>query len=106
QNGSRSVSSHRDGVDVRALRRREHGGAKLPLTDTPVKRIRIGEVLVEEGMLSQEQLNRALAEQKATGRMLGEMLVEQGVIDPALLVQALGRRLGIVSCHLRHGLID
>src|SRR5262245_24228545 len=72
----------------------------------PQKRIRIGEVLVEEGILSEEQLKRALAEQKVTGRLLGEMLVEQGVIEPQVLVQALARRLGFYGCHLRHGLID
>jgi type IV pilus assembly protein PilB len=70
------------------------------------KRIRIGEVLVEEGILSQDQLKRALAEQKATGRMLGEMLVEQGVIEASVLVHALAKRLGFIGCHLRHGLID
>src|SRR5436190_3384388 len=73
---------------------------------TSTKRVRIGEVLVEEGILTEQQLQRALAEQKATGRMLGEMLVEQGVIEPQVLVQALARRLGFPGCHLRHGLID
>jgi type IV pilus assembly protein PilB len=73
---------------------------------TASKRVRIGEVLVEEGILSEEQLKRALAEQKATGRLLGEMLVEQGVITSSLLVQALARRLGVPGCDLRHGLID
>src|SRR3954468_13785618 len=71
-----------------------------------VKRIRIGEVLVEEGVLTEQQLTRALAEQKATGRMLGELLVEQGIIEPQVLVQTLARRLGFAACHLRHGLID
>jgi type IV pilus assembly protein PilB len=66
----------------------------------------IGEVLVEEGALSKEQLSRALADQKATGRLLGEMLVEQGVISPAVLVQTLAKQLGVRGCHLRHGLID
>src|SRR3954471_5298029 len=70
------------------------------------KRVRIGEVLVEEGILTEQQLQRALAEQKATGRMLGEMLVEQGIIEPQVLVQALARRLGFPGCHLRHGLVD
>jgi type IV pilus assembly protein PilB len=78
-------------------------GAAAP---TSVKRVRIGEVLVEEGILTEDQLKRALAEQKASGRMLGEMLVEQGVIEPNVLVNALARRLGFPGAHLRHGLID
>ena len=70
------------------------------------KKLRIGEALVEEGALSEEQLNRALAEQRATGRRLGEMLVEEGVIKPGTLVRVLGRTLGVPACQLRHGLID
>jgi type IV pilus assembly protein PilB len=67
---------------------------------------RIGDVLVAQGALSAEQLQRALAEQKASGQMLGEMLVAQGVISTAVLVEALGKCLGVGGCQLRHGLID
>jgi len=67
---------------------------------------RIGDVLVAAGALSQEQLQRALAEQKSSGRMLGEMLVEQGVISASTLVDALGKCLSVPACQLRHGLID
>ncbi len=70
------------------------------------KKLRIGEALLQEGILSPEQLNKALAEQKATGRMLGELLIEQGVITGPALVQLLGRCLGVKGCLLRHGLID
>ncbi|HYE01654.1 MAG TPA: ATPase, T2SS/T4P/T4SS family [Phycisphaerales bacterium] len=70
------------------------------------KQIRVGEVLVEEGILSREQLEEALAKQRGTGRLLGEMLVEQGIVQGSALVRALGRKLGIKACHLRHGLID
>ncbi|HEY8666724.1 MAG TPA: hypothetical protein VIL86_08675, partial [Tepidisphaeraceae bacterium] len=70
------------------------------------RKLRIGDALVEQGVLSPEQLSRALAEQKASGRMLGEMLVEQGVIGSNVLVQVLGKCLGVKSCQLRHGLID
>src|SRR4051812_818464 len=71
-----------------------------------VRRPRLGETLVSEGVLTQEQLARALAEQKSSGRMLGEMLVEQGVIAGAHLVQVLAKTLGLKGCQLRHGLID
>src|SRR5213075_2289257 len=56
--------------------------------------------------ISAEQLNKALVQQKETGRLLGEVLVESGVIEASVLVQALARRLGFPGCHLRHGLID
>jgi len=66
----------------------------------------IGEALVEEGVLSKEQLARALAEQAGSRRPIGEVLVEQGVISSAALVRALSRQLGVRGCLLRHGLID
>jgi type IV pilus assembly protein PilB len=66
----------------------------------------IGEALVEEGLLSRDQLSAALAEQKMTGRLLGEVLLEKGIISPAVLVQALARQLGVRGCLLRHGLVD
>jgi len=72
----------------------------------PGKKLRLGEALVEEGVISQEQLTRALAEQKASGRMLGEMLVEQGIINGPIMQRLLARQLGVPSCQLRHGLID
>ena len=67
---------------------------------------RLGEALIEQGALSQEQLARALAAQKSTGAMLGEVLVEQGVVNPATLINALASVQGIRGCVLRHGLID
>ena len=70
------------------------------------RRRRIGEALVEQGALSAQQLDRALAEQKVSGQRLGEMLVEQGVISSSALVHTLANCLGIKGCHLRHGLID
>src|SRR5262245_2699604 len=77
-----------------------------PQPQATTKKIRIGEVLVEEGLLTLQQLEKALAGQRSTGRMLGEMLVEQGVLTGSVLVQALARRLGVPGCELRHGLID
>jgi type IV pilus assembly protein PilB len=67
---------------------------------------KVGEILLKDGAISEDQLKRALAQQKASGRMLGEMLVDQGVISNAVLVRALARCLGIQGCQLRHGLID
>ncbi|HWE93451.1 MAG TPA: ATPase, T2SS/T4P/T4SS family [Tepidisphaeraceae bacterium] len=79
--------------------------ARPPSAGGP-KRARIGEALVHEGVLSPEQLQKALAQQKATGRMLGELLVDQGVISGSTLVQVLAKTIGVKGCQLRHGLID
>lgn len=67
---------------------------------------RLGESLVRRGALSEQQLSRALAEQKTTGSMLGEMLVAQGVITQEAMVEALSETLGVPGVVLRHGLLD
>ncbi len=72
----------------------------------PAKKLKIGDALLSQGAISSEQLHRALAEQRATGRMLGQVLVEQGVITGATLVQVLAQTLNVQGVHLRHGLID
>ena len=53
------------------------------------KRLRIGEVLLDEGMLTKDELDKALADQRASGEMLGKLLVDRGVVTNASLVQAL-----------------
>lgn len=70
------------------------------------KRLRIGEVLLDEGMLTQDELDKALADQRASGEMLGKLLVDRGVVTNASLVQALAKSHGVPGCNLRHGLID
>ena len=72
----------------------------------PQDKFRLGDALVEEGVLSEDQLRAALREQKRTGRMLGEMLIDQDVIQSGSLVRVLAKRLGMRGCVLRHGLID
>jgi type IV pilus assembly protein PilB len=70
------------------------------------KKPRLGDTLVEQGVLTTEQLSRALAQQKATGTMLGEILVDQGIIPAVKLIEALSACTGIKGCVLRHGLLD
>src|SRR3954466_9585224 len=72
----------------------------------PRGKMRIGEALVQEGLLTDAQLKKALVEQQASGRPLGEMLMEQGVISGATLGQMPAPTLGVPGCQLRHGLID
>ncbi|MCC6322039.1 MAG: Flp pilus assembly complex ATPase component TadA [Phycisphaerales bacterium] len=69
-------------------------------------RRRVGDALVEQGVISKEQLDKALADQKKSSRMLGELLVEQGIITNAVLLRALAQCLDLPGCVLRHGLID
>src|ERR1051326_8459127 len=70
------------------------------------KKPRVGEALVHKGALSPEQLQRALDQQKLTGMMLGEILVEEGIVSAGTLITALSECLGTLGCVLRHGLMD
>ncbi len=67
---------------------------------------KLGELLVSQGVLSEEQLAAALKQQAAKGKKLGETLVERGVISASDLVNVLAAKLGVKGCCLRHGLID
>jgi type IV pilus assembly protein PilB len=71
-----------------------------------LKKARLGEALVAQGVITQEQLDRALTEQKTSGQKLGEMLVEQNVIGANTLVHTLASTMGVRGVTLRHGLID
>jgi type IV pilus assembly protein PilB len=72
----------------------------------PATKLPIGEALIAQGVLSKEQLARALAEQTSSRLPLGEVLMEQGIVSPTVLIRALAKHLGVRGCLLRHGLID
>ncbi|HEX3345315.1 MAG TPA: protein kinase, partial [Polyangiaceae bacterium] len=61
----------------------------------PRGRARLGEVLVAEGLVSAEGLDRALREQRLTGRLLGRVLVEMKLVTQADLLAALAKQQGI-----------
>jgi len=61
----------------------------------PRKRVRIGDLLVEQKMISESQLQQALAEQKKSGRKLGRVLVESGFVDENKLLMLLSEQLDI-----------
>ena len=44
------------------------------------EKIRLGEILVQQKLLSEEQLQFALKEQQRTGRKLGRVFVENGLV--------------------------
>ncbi len=61
----------------------------------PGKRVRIGDLLVEQKLISEAQLQAALAEQKKSGRKLGRVLIENGFIGEETLLQLLSEQLEI-----------
>ncbi len=65
------------------------------------KKIRIGDLLIEHKVISQEQLNAALVEQKKSGRKLGRVLIENGYLTEDQLLDFLARQLNIPYIDLK-----
>ncbi len=59
------------------------------------KKIRLGDLLVESGLITEQQLDLALKEQKKLGRKLGSTLIELGMIDEDSILNLLSSQLGI-----------
>ncbi len=99
-----------DAVDEATQKQRDaetiSDGLSMSFQARPRRSLRIGEALVADGVLTEDQLKSALREQKRTGQMLGELLVDQGMVTSMSLVRVLARRLGVRAVMLRHGLID
>lgn len=55
----------------------------------------LGAILLEEGMLTEDQLMDAVGEQQQRGQSLGRTLVEMGLISEAQLVRALASQVGM-----------
>ena len=68
--------------------------------------VRLGDQLLKDGLITQDQLVQALARQQSTGERIGCALIDIGAIQSATLTQALAKRLNVKGCVLRHGLID
>jgi type IV pilus assembly protein PilB len=62
---------------------------------------RIGEHLLAKGAISADQLEEALHQQSDSGRKLGEVLVEIGLLDERLLAEVLAEQYGLTVVDLR-----
>jgi len=65
-----------------------------------VRKIRLGELLVTAGVITQSQLEEALFTQKKTGERLGIVLRKLGFVSEETLIEFLGRQLDIPSIDL------
>jgi type IV pilus assembly protein PilB len=66
-----------------AARRSHHGKTAL------------GGLLVDRGVITQEQLKAAVEEQRKSGRRLGHVLVDMNLVSPELLLEVLSEQLGV-----------
>ncbi len=65
-------------------------------------RLRLGQLLVDARLLTQEALDEVLATQKKDGRRLGALLVERGLINETQLTQILSHQLSVPWVSLLH----
>jgi len=65
------------------------------------EKIRIGDILVAEKVISLEQLKGALEQQKKSGRRLGRVLVEMGHVTEDQVCEAMSRQLAVPYVNLK-----
>lgn len=63
-------------------------------------RKRLGDILLETGLITQSQLSEALADQKNSGKKLGEILVSKGYITKKSIIEVLEVQLNIPYVNL------
>ncbi len=60
-----------------------------------IKKLKLGDLLLENKVITQFQLEKALTQQKQTGKKLGDVLIEQGLIDETGLLLFLSKQLNL-----------
>ncbi|WP_146442366.1 GspE/PulE family protein [Vibrio kanaloae] len=69
-------------------------------------RKRLGDLLVEEGIITEDQVAQALVAQKSTGRKLGDTLIELGFLSEQQMLSFLSQQLAIPLIDLSRANID
>lgn len=69
-------------------------------------RKRLGDLLVEEGIITEAQVEQALAAQKSTGRKLGDTLIELGFLSEQQMLSFLSQQLAIPLIDLSRANVD
>ena len=70
------------------------------------RRKKIGEILVGKGFITADQLTDFLRTQKESSKPLGQLLLEEEILSPEELTTIIGEQLGIPHIWLRKGMID
>ena len=63
---------------------------------------KIGEILIEDGLLSKAQLEEALAYQEEKGGLIGQILIEKKFLSEDMLIGALGKQFKIPYIPLKN----
>jgi type IV pilus assembly protein PilB len=77
-----------------------------PLPGSSRKTKKLGEILVDEGLITAEQLERALVEQSRTDQLLGRILIDLKMVKESDLMAALAKQIGFRFVDLTEYTID
>jgi MSHA biogenesis protein MshE len=66
------------------------------------EKVRLGEILLQQQLLTEQQLQDALTEQKRSGRKLGRVFVEKGFVSEEQISTALAKQLQVPYVNLKH----
>ena len=77
-----------------------------PTSPTSVAKRHIGQILISQGILTEDQLRIALLEQMKSKLPIGKLLVNLGFVSEATLRDALSEKLGLQSVDLSQIIID
>jgi type IV pilus assembly protein PilB len=77
-------------------------------TDTPARSgtLRIGDLLLEKGLIDASRIEQAIQIQQSSGQRLGRIVVEKGWVSEEDFLQALSEQLDLPFIKLRPGLND
>jgi type II secretory ATPase GspE/PulE/Tfp pilus assembly ATPase PilB-like protein len=75
-------------------------------TVAPQAKRHIGQILISQGILTEDQLRIALLEQLKTNQPVGRLLVQLGFVSEATLRDALSEKLGLQSVDLSQIIVD
>ena len=70
------------------------------------KKLRLGELLVQQGLITHDQLRIALTEQKTQNMPIGRLLVRLGFVTEAVIRDIMARTIGQESIDLTQVLVD
>lgn len=78
--------------------------SSVPFAMAP--RRRLGRILIDAGVLTEADLEKAMSLQKESGERLGAILVSQGLVNEDVMLSALETQLGIPRVHLARYIIS
>ncbi len=90
---------------TKSLRLMDSNGQEFKSPDNTDKR-RLGDILIEEGLIGEERIQEAIKLQKQGSRRMGRIIIDKGWVSEQDVLKALGKQLNLPYIRLRAGLFD